>query len=373
MSQPRALELDGVRKDYGTVPAVATLDLHLDEGEVLALVGPSGCGKSTLLRLIAGLEEPDAGTVRIAGRPVAGDGVWRAPERRDVGIVFQDHALFPHLTVAENVAFGLTGLSGGRRRERVAEALAMIAMERLADRYPHELSGGEQQRVALTRALAPRPELLLLDEPFSNLDRHLRTQIRADTMELLRKTGTPAVFVTHDQAEALAVGDRVAVMRAGRIEQLGAPEPVFHTPANRFVATFMGDADFLPAELTGDTLVTEAGSVRAPDDVVGRVDPLEVMVRPHEVVLRPGENGTARVVGTEFQGGFILHTVMLHSGRRLRSLQPHTTHYPIGTRLHAELSYGHPPAVLPGQDAGRAGDAAPDATNGYRTEPARQG
>ncbi|MPY77354.1 MAG: ATP-binding cassette domain-containing protein [Actinophytocola sp.] len=349
-----ALELDGVRKDYGSVPAVAALDLRLDEGEVLALVGPSGCGKSTLLRLIAGLEEPDAGTVQIGGRTVAGGGVWYPPERRDVGIVFQDHALFPHLTVAANVAFGLTELSGAERKSRVTEALAMISMERLAERYPHELSGGEQQRVALTRALAPRPELLLLDEPFSNLDRHLRAQIRADTMDLLRKTGTAAVFVTHDQAEALAIGDRVAVMRAGRIEQLGAPEPVFHTPANRFVATFMGDADFLPAELTGDTLVTEAGSVRAPDDVVGRADALEVMVRPHEVVLRPADNGTAgtaRVVDTEFQGGFILHTITLESGRRLRSLQPHTTHYPIGTRLHAELSYGHPPAVLPDHDA----------------------
>ncbi len=357
-----ALELDGVRKDYGTVPAVSTLDLHLAESEILALVGPSGCGKSTLLRLIAGLEEPDAGTVRIAGRAVAGDCVWLPPERRDVGIVFQDHALFPHLTVAENVAFGLTGLSGARRRERVAEALAMIAMSHLADRYPHELSGGEQQRVALARALAPRPELLLLDEPFSNLDRHLRTQVRADTLELLRKTGTPAVFVTHDQAEALAIGDRVAVMRAGRIEQLGAPEPVFHTPANRFVATFMGDADFLPAELTGDTLVTEAGSVQAPEDVVGRVDALEVMVRPHEVVLRPAEHGSACVVDTEFQGGFILHTVRLDSGRQLRSLQPHTTHYPIGTRLHAKLSYGHPPAVLPDHSA----------SNGHHREPARQ-
>ena len=349
MTESPALVLVQVSKRYGRVPAVSELDLSVAGGEVLALVGPSGCGKSTALRLVAGLERPDAGAVWIAGEQVAGDRVWRPAERRRVGMCFQDHALFPHLTVAGNVGFGLagSGWSGAGRRSRVATVLELVALDRLAGRYPHELSGGEQQRVALARALAPEPELLLLDEPFSNLDRQLREQIRADTLAVLRKTGTAAVFVTHDQAEALAVGERVAVMRAGRIEQLAAPEQVFHAPANRFVASFLGDADFLPAELSGAQLLTELGPVPVPAGLPGRTG-LEVMVRPHEVVLRAGDGGTARVVDTEFQGGFVLHTVVLPSGRTLRSLQPHTAVHPVGTRLHATLAHGHPPAVFPG-------------------------
>jgi iron(III) transport system ATP-binding protein len=345
-----ALVLARVGKRFGRVPAVSELDLRVGGREVLALVGPSGCGKSTALRLVAGLEQPDAGAIWIAGRQVAGNRVWRPAERRRVGMCFQDHALFPHLTVAENVGFGLKGWAAGRRRARVEEVLRMVAMGAMARRYPHELSGGEQQRVALARALAPEPALVLLDEPFSHLDRHLREQVRTETVAILRRAGATVLFVTHDQAEALAVGDRVAVMRAGRIEQVGRPEEVFHAPANRFVATFLGDADFLPAELAEGELVTEVGTVPVPADLPD-VPGLQVMVRPHEVALRPCPDGTARVVGTEFQGGFVLHTVTLPSGRTLRSLQPHTVVYPVGTRLRAELAYGHPPAVLAGDEA----------------------
>jgi iron(III) transport system ATP-binding protein len=339
----KALRLSGVSRRFGKVAAVSDLDLDLDKGELLAMVGPSGCGKSTALRLVAGLERPDAGRIWIDGEQVAGGRAWRPAERRRVGICFQDHALFPHLTVAANVAFGLKGLPARVRADRVTSALAMVAMEPMAGRYPHELSGGEQQRVALARSLAPEPALLLLDEPFSNLDRHLREQIRAETVAILRRTGTTAVFVTHDQAEALAIGDRVAVMRAGRIAQVGEPERVFHAPASRFVATFLGDADFLPAHVDGEGLMTEAGPVPAPPDLPDGPG-LEVMVRPHEVRLHT--DGEAEVVATEFQGGFVLHTVALPSGATLRSLQPHTTVYPAGTRVRAELAPGHPPAVL---------------------------
>ncbi|MGH3903019.1 MAG: ABC transporter ATP-binding protein [Pseudonocardiaceae bacterium] len=355
MNSDVVLALSGVGKRFRRVPAVCELDLDLRDGEVLALVGPSGCGKSTALRLIAGLEQPDAGTIRIGGELVAGDGAWRPAERRRVGIVFQDHALFPHLTVADNVAFGLDRWAADRSRARVGTVLEMVELGGLRHRYPHELSGGEQQRVALARALAPEPALVLLDEPFSNLDRNLRAQIRTDTVAILRETGTAAVFVTHDQAEALASGERVGVMRAGRIEQIGRPEEVFHAPANRFVATFTGEADFLPARVVAAELVTEAGAVPVPpgcDGVTG-LDDVEVMVRPHEVTLRPAASGSARVVGAEFQGAFVLYTVALASGRTIRSLQPHTAVLPEGASLIAELAHGHSATVMAGDQAVR--------------------
>ncbi len=354
------LALERVSKHYRRVAAVRELNLDVPDGEVLALVGPSGCGKSTALRLVAGLEQPDAGQVRIGGEPVAGHGAWLPAERRRVGIVFQDHALFPHLTVAGNVSFGLDRWPAPRRRARVDEVLELVELGSLSARYPHELSGGEEQRVALARALAPAPALVLLDEPFSNLDRNLRAQIRTETVAILRSTGTAAVFVTHDQAEALATGDRVGVMNGGRIEQIGPPEDVFHAPVNRFVATFMGEADFLPARVSGGSLITEAGAVPVPTALNGHTEDLlagsssgadvEVMVRPHEVTLRAAESGPARVVDAEFQGAFVLYTVALASGRTVRSLQPHTAGFAAGTPLIAELAHGHRPAVLTGDE-----------------------
>lgn len=349
------LVLDGVTKRYGDVAAVRDLALVARDGELLTLVGPSGCGKSTTLRLVAGLERPDDGEISIGGELVAGKRAWRPAERRPVGLVFQDHALFPHLTVAGNVAFGLDRWSADRRRARLADILELVQMSSLAGRYPHELSGGEQQRVALARALAPEPAVVLLDEPFSNLDRNLRAQIRADTVAVLRATGTTCVLVTHDQHEAMAVGDRVVVMHHGRIEQVDVPGAVFHLPANRFVATFMGDADFLPGRRDGADFHTEAGPVAAPAGLPSGQRG-EVMLRPHEVSLHPhgGGAGGGRVVAAEFQGGFYLYTVELPSGRRLRSLQPHTTTWPVGSTVAVELTPGHVPAVLVGDVRSRA-------------------
>ncbi|WP_219415753.1 ABC transporter ATP-binding protein [Pseudonocardia nigra] len=352
MTGENVLVLDGVVKRYGRVEAVAGVSLRIGAGELVTMVGPSGCGKSSLLRLVAGLERPDAGEVHLAGRTVAGPRTWVPPERRRVGIVFQDHALFPHLTVAGNVAFGLDGAPTAGRRARVTDVLDLVALGHLAERYPHELSGGEQQRVALARALAPEPDVLLLDEPFSNLDRALRLQVRAETVAILRATRTTAVFVTHDQPEALTVGDRVVVLRGGRIQQAGDPQTVFHAPANHFVATFMGDADFLPAHRDGSSLHTEIGTV--PGDPDGTGDALEVVLRPHEVALQPDAAGAATVVGREFLGAFHLVTVQLPSGRSLRSLQPHTVTFDPGDRVAVNLTIGHRPAVLPARAAGGA-------------------
>lgn len=341
------LLLDGVSKRYGRVTAVRELDLAVETGEVLAVVGPSGCGKSTTLRLIAGLEPPDAGHIRLGGRDVAGPRAWVPAEHRRVGLVFQDYALFPHLRVVGNVAFGLDRWPAGARRERVAEVLDLVALGDLAERYPHELSGGEQQRVALARAIAPEPTVVLLDEPFSNLDRNLRARVRAETLAVLRRTGTTAILVTHDQDEAMAAGDRVMVMNAGRREQLDVPQRVFHHPANRFVAAFMGDADFLPVRQEAGELLSELGRVVSGDRPVppGRID---VMVRPHEVALHADPGGSARVVGVVCQGAFNLYTARLASGRTVRSLQPHTVAFAEGDAVRAELAAGARPTVLPG-------------------------
>jgi iron(III) transport system ATP-binding protein len=348
-----ALVLDDVSRAYGEVAAASGLDLTVAPGEIVTLIGPSGCGKSTALRLIAGLERPDAGRIVIAGDTVAGPGTFRQPEHRRVGLVFQDHALFPHLTVERNVGFGLTHLSRAERAARVAEVLGLVRLADKAKRYPHELSGGEQQRVALARALAPRPAVVLLDEPFSSLDENLRGQVRNELVGALRATGTTAVFVTHDQTEALSIGDRVVVMKGGRIEQADTPARVFEQPATRFVASFMGDADFLPAHVHDALLTCEIGVVSTVPGWSGDVD-VDVVLRPHEVALVPAPGRATpgpEVVAVEYHGAFVLHTVRLASGRTLRSWQAHTVRHVVGTPVEVSVVAGVTPTLLIGDDA----------------------
>ena len=281
-----ALDCAGLRKSFGDVAAVRDVSLDVRPGEILALLGPSGCGKTTTLRLIAGFERADAGVVRIGGHSVVGERLSLPPEARRVGMVFQDYALFPHLTVGANVQYGLdtprqaprdaaSGLRATLTRltrryvpfapapadARVREALALVSLAEMADRYPHELSGGEAQRVALARAMAPRPDLILLDEPFSNLDTRLRAAVRAEVRAILKRAGAAAVFVTHDQEEAFSLADRVAVMWEGRVAQVGTPSEIYRRPATRAVAAFVGDADFLPGRLAGGVVTTELGGV----------------------------------------------------------------------------------------------------------------
>lgn len=349
-----ALEVVGLRKRFGATTAAEDVSFEVRPAEILCLVGPSGCGKSSVLRMVAGLLEPEGGDIRSGGRALDGDGARVPPERRGIGIVFQDHALFPNLRVGANVAFGLRGRSRAEARARVAEVLALVDLAGHVDRYPHELSGGERQRVALARALAPEPSLMLLDEPFASLDPNLRAQVRAEVVAVLRATGTPAVFVTHDQLEALGTGDRVAVMRAGRIEQLGTPAEVFHAPCNHFVARFMGQADFLPAVRREGQVLTELGSFPAPLAPPGQPGPAgrgenrcEIMLRPDDVTFEPRPDGDAGVVWAEFQGSSWLYRLRLASGAEVHSRRSHTVHVPVGTTARAAFTEEHAPVVMP--------------------------
>ena len=262
------------------------IDLTVAKGEIVALLGPSGCGKTTTLRLIAGLERPDAGTVSLRGEPVSGEGRFVPAERREIGFMFQDFALFPHLTILENVAFGLKRLRSAARKER---ALAMLAEVGLADRagdYPDKLSGGQRQRVALARALAPAPSIMLLDEPFSGLDAGLRQSLRADTVHALRRAGCSAVMVTHDPEEAMFMADRVALMKDGRIEQVGTPAELYNHPASPFVAAFFGEVNRFATVVQNGECWTPAGVVETPGLPSGT--PVEIIVRPEELEVKYG-------------------------------------------------------------------------------------
>jgi iron(III) transport system ATP-binding protein len=312
--QSPAIEAAGLVRDFGDRRAIGGVDLTLERDEILAVVGPSGSGKTTLLRLIAGFERPDAGTVRIAGRTVAAPDTWVEPDARRIGMVFQQGALFPHLSVGGNVGFGAA------RPGRAAECLELVGLADRAGDFPHELSGGERQRVALARALAADPEVVLLDEPFSALDAGLRERLREEVAAILRAAGTSALLVTHDQSEALSLADTVAVLRAGRVEQVGTPEEVYERPRTQWVAAFLGDADVVPGTARGGVADCELGRFAVAAELVGSVD---LVIRPESVAIghrSPREDdASAVVVGRSFYGHDQLVELELPSGRRLRS------------------------------------------------------
>ena len=333
-----AVSCRNLTKNFGTKPAVAGINLELAEGSFLALLGPSGCGKTTLLRLIAGFERPDRGTIAVGGRIVSSPEVFVPPEKRQVGIVFQDYALFPHLTVEENIAYGIP--RSANRKARVEEMLSIVGMREFQSRMPHELSGGEQQRVAIARALAPKPEVLLLDEPFSNLDADLRTRIRAEVKEILTHSGATVVFVTHDQEEAFFMGDRVGVMNLGLLEQIDVPESIFHRPATPFVAQFVGVADFLVGEVEDSVITTEVGRIPLGEGLpVGTK--VTVMVRPDFIDIRPEADGAGVIVDRIFQGINYLYRVKLPSGATIQSEQHHNRFYAVNTRVSIKMNPGH--------------------------------
>jgi iron(III) transport system ATP-binding protein len=317
----------GVSKQFGDVCAVDDAQLCVERGEFVALLGPSGCGKTTLLRLIAGFETPDAGEIRVADRTVADGRTWVAPERRRVGMVFQDYALFPHLTVAENVGFGL-----GRkeRATRVPIMLALVDLCGLGGRYPHELSGGQQQRVALARALAPGPELVLLDEPWSNIDPHLRTLLRDEVAHILRKVDVTVVLVTHDREEAFSLADRIALMRDGTIVQAGPAEELYLEPATRWAAEFVGAGNFLPGRIEGDLVDTLLG--RFPVANLNGARSVDALIRPEQLELEIDPQGAGEVVAREFRGHDVFYRVAVGEATFL-SQRPSTEMVPIGARV----------------------------------------
>jgi iron(III) transport system ATP-binding protein len=357
----------GLRREYGPVVAVEAIDLDLHRGEILTLLGPSGCGKTTILRLIAGLEQPDAGTIEIAGRRVAGPGASVPPERRRVGMVFQDYALFPHLTVAENVAYGIH--RDPDHAVRVRELLELVNLPDAGNRMPHELSGGMQQRVAIARALAPRPELILLDEPFSNLDAALRTQLRGDLRDILRRAGASAIFVTHDQGEGLTLGDRMAVVLQGHIEQVDVPEVIYGAPATRFVATFVGTANLVPADCGAGVAATRLGPVQLIGPAARHAGRALVVVRPEHLEVDdapdgPADAGAWRVLSRRFTGSEILLELAAPDGMRIwAEAGPHVRRLRLGDAVHVRLrsveSVAFPTGALSVPDDSVSGDESP--------------
>jgi iron(III) transport system ATP-binding protein len=309
------LAVRGLSKRYpgAKQEAVRGVSLRVEKGEVLALVGESGSGKTTLLRMIAGLETPTAGEIEIDGRLVYGERTWVPPERRGVGLVFQDYALFPHLTVARNVEYGLGRLGRGARRERARELLSRVGLEGLGERYPHELSGGQQQRVALARALAPEPAVVLLDEPFSNLDAALKARLRDEIGEVIRRSGATAVFVLHDSEDALALGDRIAILRNGTVWQAGTPQVVYACPRDGYVARFFGETNLLPARSVRGGYETPLGFHAAPG-AAERAGEVTVALYPEELELVEGAGAgvAATVLRSIFRGSHQQLTVRVN-------------------------------------------------------------
>jgi iron(III) transport system ATP-binding protein len=338
VSKPIALRLDGVTRAFGDVAALAGVSLAVEQGEILAILGPSGCGKTTLLNAIAGHLHADAGRIEIAGRVVVDDSLWVGPQDRGVAMVFQDYALFPHLTVVENVAFALPKEQRKRGEERARELLDLLDVAELAERRPTELSGGQQQRVALARALAQDPELVLLDEPFSSLDQGTRDEVRTELIGRLRQTGLTCIFVTHDQEEALSIADRVAVMHEGRIMQVDQPEVLYRKPFCSEVANFLGRANVLDGVAHGESVDTPLGSYALLSHAEG---PVRVYVRPELVGVADDASGDVIVEGRDFRGHDVLYTLRLPDGSVAIAHRPSVGMVEVGQRVRIEPQPGH--------------------------------
>ncbi len=330
-----ALQTENLTKIFeDEAAAVENVSLRVKPGEFLTLLGPSGSGKTTMLRLLAGFEKPSSGRIQIGSRIVADESHFQPPEQRRVGMVFQDYALFPHVNVAENIAFGLG--RRGKKRQQVQRMLDLVGLADFAERMPHELSGGQQQRVALARALAPNPDILLLDEPFSNLDTGLRAQVRADVRRILRETETTAVFVTHDQQEALSLSDAIAVIFAGQLLQVAPPHAIYNRPVNMQVARFIGEANFLPATAHGMTADSRLGEVKLFQPKTGTV---KLMIRPEALAVSfDGRGIAATVLWREFYGHYQRLGLALADGTELLARTGVDRYFQRGNRVWVSLA-----------------------------------
>jgi iron(III) transport system ATP-binding protein len=321
-------------------PAIRDISFSVREGEILCLLGPSGCGKTTVLRAIAGFEPVRSGEIFLSGRRVSSSSETIPTEERHVGMVFQEYALFPHLRAADNIAFGLRHLSRSERESRVQEMLRLTGLEGFERRYPHELSGGQQQRVALARALAQNPVVLLMDEPFSNLDPDMASRMRQDLHTLLRRMKTTTILVTHDHDEAFAMADRIAVLNHGMLEQIDSPELIYHLPSTPFVADFVGQADFITGHIQQGMVHTELGEF--PNTLAGEEGtPVVVMIRPDDIHLLPNKSAGSRIVARQFRGSENLYTVRLGSGQIVHSSESSTSVYQEGTAVELRVSATH--------------------------------
>jgi iron(III) transport system ATP-binding protein len=340
-------------------PAIRDISFSAREGEILCLLGPSGCGKTTVLRAIAGFEPVRSGEIFLSGRLVSSSSDMIPTEERRVGMVFQEYALFPHLPVADNIAFGLHRLSRAERTRQVQEMLRLTGLEGLERRYPHELSGGQQQRVALSRALVQNPVVLLLDEPFSNLDPDMASRMRQELHALLRRMKTTTILVTHDHDEAFAMADRIAVLNHGVLEQMDSPELLYHVPSTPFVADFVGQADFIPGTVSQGMVQTELGEF--PDTLDCKDGTaVVVMIRPDDIHLVPREGARSRVLSRQFHGSENLYTVSLPSGQIVHSSESSTSVYQEGAAVELRVSATHTVLFKSDSIPDRPSPAVPD-------------
>ncbi|MDP6274583.1 MAG: ABC transporter ATP-binding protein [Dehalococcoidia bacterium] len=334
-----AVDLINVTKRFGgDILAVDDVTLRIEQGEYISIIGPSGCGKTTALRMVSGFDEPTAGQILIAGR----DCTHLEPHQRNTAMVFQHFALFPHMTVVQNVEFGLRmrRVSAAERTSRALEMLRAVDIKNLADRSVQQLSGGQQQRVALARALAPCPVVILLDEPLSNLDADMRAQMRDEVLNILKKAHSTAILVTHDQAEAFSMADCVAVLNAGRTEQVGTPEEIYHFPSTRFVADFVGQADFIDGLVEKEGIETELGVFPNKAGLAEGSD-VQLMIRPDDITFTVDDQGGAVVEGQEFRGSENIYTLSLASGKLVHSSRPSTLLVERGTRVSVTAAPAH--------------------------------
>lgn len=326
------LNVNNISKSFGNQPVVKNLSLSLDKGTIGCLLGPSGCGKTTILRVIAGFEGIDAGEIRINQSIVSGRHILVPPEQRRIGMVFQDYALFPHLSVKDNVAFGLRNINGKKKEKRIDELLHLVRLVDAAQKFPHEISGGQQQRVALARALAPEPELLLLDEPFSNLDVTLREQLSTEVREILKEQATTALMVTHNQHEAFAVSDEIGVIQDGKLVQWGTGHNLYHRPASNWVADFVGDGVLLPGLVLDDRRVETGlgileGQFKYPCQ---NGCPADVLIRPEDIIHDDASSFKAKILKKHFRGANIIYTLQLPSKDVVLALVPSTCQHDVG-------------------------------------------